>query len=73
MFGDIYPTKYMGKTTDMFGRLKFQLPQNLPFQAKTCATGRASKIELLMLVSEVMVIFKLKSTLWLVYEIHEMS
>ena len=63
MFGDIYPMKYTGKTTDMFERLKFQLPQNLPFQAKTCTVGRASKIELLMLVSDLMVIFKLKNTL----------
>ena len=30
-FGDIYPTKYMGKTIDMFGRLKFQLQVNLLF------------------------------------------
>ena len=27
MFGDIYPTKYMGKITATFGMLKFQLPQ----------------------------------------------
>ena len=31
VFGDIYPTKYVGKTTDTFGRLEFQLPVNLPF------------------------------------------
>ena len=26
MFGDIYPMKYMGKTTDMFGSLKVWPP-----------------------------------------------
>ena len=35
MFGDIYPTKCMGKTSDMFGRMKFRLPQNIPLQVKT--------------------------------------
>ena len=54
--------KYMGKTTDTFGRLKFELPHNLPFQAKTCTVGRASKTELLMLVSDLMVIFRLRNT-----------
>ena len=27
----VYPMNYMGKTTDTFLWLKFQLPQNLPF------------------------------------------
>ena len=43
-FGDIYPTKYMRKATDMFGRMKIWLLQNLPFQAKTCTASRTSKI-----------------------------
>ena len=30
VFGDIYPTKIYEKTTVMFGRVKFQLPQNPP-------------------------------------------
>ena len=30
VLGDIYPTKYIGKTNDTFGRLKFQFPVNLP-------------------------------------------
>ena len=60
------------KATDTFGRLKFQLPQNQPFKAETCAAGRVSKIELLMLVSEVMVISRLKNTQWHFYGIHGM-
>ena len=31
VFGDIHATKYIGKTTDVFEKLKFQLPVNLPF------------------------------------------
>ena len=50
----------MGKTTDMFFRSKFQLPQNSPFKTKTCAAGRASNIELSMLVLDFMVKFRLK-------------
>ena len=34
VFGDIYPTKYMGTTTDTFGRLKSQLPLNLQYHFK---------------------------------------
>ena len=34
MFGDIYPIKYMRKTTDTFGRMKFQLTQTYPFKPK---------------------------------------
>ena len=50
MFGDIYPTKYIGKTTDIFGRSKFQL-QNFCYKPKlTYAVDRASHLELLMLV-----------------------
>ena len=52
--------KYMGKTTDIFRRMKFWLPQNLLFQAKTCAAGRASKIELSMLVLDIVMISRLK-------------
>ena len=42
MVGDIYPTKIYGKTTDTLEKLKFQLPQNLLFLAKTFAASRAS-------------------------------
>ena len=59
MFGDTYPTKYMGITTDTFRRLKFRLLINLPFYTKTYNTDRATKIELLMLVLETMVISRL--------------
>ena len=52
--------KYMGKATDVFGRSKYQLPQNSPFEAKTCAAGRANNIELLMLVLDFTVNSKLK-------------
>ena len=34
----------MGKTTDTFFGSKFQLPQNSPFYAKTCAADRANNI-----------------------------
>ena len=51
VFSDIYPMKHIGKTTDTFGRLKFQLPQNLPFKAKPYAAGREDNIKLLLLVS----------------------
>ena len=47
MIGNIYPTKYMGKTTDMPGRLKFQLPVNLLFQAKPYAVDGASEIRVI--------------------------
>ena len=54
MFGDrgnSYPMNYMGKTTDTFGTLKFQLPQNLWFKPKfLLQVHRESNIELLMLV-----------------------
>ena len=72
MFGDIYPMSYMGKTTDTFGRLKFRLQVNSPFQAKTYAADRATKTELLMLVSDIMVISRLKNTQWYLYGIHGM-
>ena len=42
--------RYVGKTTDTFGRLKFWLPQNLPFQGKTYGAGRASNIELMLVL-----------------------
>ena len=35
----------MGETIDTFGRLKFCLSQNLPFQAETCTAGRAKVID----------------------------
>ena len=57
MFGDIYPMKYMGKTTDMFGRMKFWLAQNF-----TYAISRESRIELSMLFSDFMVNSRLKNT-----------
>ena len=72
MYNDIYPIKYMGKTTDMFGRLKFWLPQNPSFQAKTCAAGRANNIDLLMLVLDFVVNSRLKNTQWHFYGIHGM-
>ena len=65
--------KYMGKRTDRFGRMKFQPPQTLPFQAKTNAASRESKIELLILVSDFMVNPRLKNTQWHFYGIHGMS
>ena len=38
----------MGKLTDKFGRLKFWLPQNLPFKGKTYPAGRTSNKELVI-------------------------
>ena len=73
MFGDIYPTNYMGQTTDIFGRLKFRLPVNLQFLAKSYAADRATKIVLLMLVMEVMVISRLKNIQWYIYGIYGIS
>ena len=52
--------KYMGKAIDTFGMLKFQPPLKQKFETKTCAVGRASKIELLMLVLYLMMISRLK-------------
>ena len=40
----------MGKTTDIFGRMNFWLPQNLLFYAKNYTESRESEIELLILV-----------------------
>ena len=54
--------KYMGKTIDTFWWLKIQLPQNLPLQAKSYVAGRANNTELLMLVSDFNVNYRLKST-----------
>ena len=66
--------KCMSRTTDAFEELKFWLAQNQPFEAKTfAAAGRASKIELLFLVLNVMVISRLKSTQCHFYGIHGMS
>ena len=53
--------------------MKFQPPQTLPFQAKTNAASRESKIELLILVSDFMVNSRLKNTQWHFYRIHGMS
>ena len=47
----------MGKTTDMFGRWKFWVPVNLPFEAKTHAASRERNIELLILLSDFMMNF----------------
>ena len=44
----------MGKTTDTFFGSKFQLPQ-ITVLNQTCAAGRASNIELSMLVLDIMV------------------
>ena len=76
MFGDIYSTKYMGKITDTFGRMKFRLPQNISGSVKPkliSASSRESKIKLLMLVSDFMVNSRLKSTQWHFNGIHGMS
>ena len=62
MCGDIYPKKYIGKTTDTFGRSKFRLLQNPLFEAKTCAACRASNIKSLMLVLDFVVDSILKNT-----------
>ena len=53
--------KYMGKTTDGFGRPKFWLSQNTVL-SQTCTAGRANNIELSMLVLDFVVNFKLKNT-----------
>ena len=63
----------MGKTTDTFFESKFWLPQNSPFQAKTCAAGRANNVELSMLVLNFMVKHRLKNTRWNFCGIHGMS
>ena len=52
--------KYMGKRTDTFWWLKLRLPQTLPFYAKSYAAGRANNTELLMLVLDFKVNFRLK-------------
>ena len=50
-----------GNTTDRFGRKILAIPHNLPFSAKNyAAASRESKIELLKLVSDFMMIFRLK-------------
>ena len=56
VFGDIYRMKYMAKTTDMFGSMKFWFKPKL-----TYAAGRESMIELLELVSDFMVNSRLKN------------
>ena len=50
----------MRKATDMFGRMKLRLPQDLSFSAKIYAASRESKIELLILVSDFTVNSRLK-------------
>ena len=60
----------MGKSSDTFGRLKFQLLQNQPFQAKLVLQIEQARQELLILASEVMVNFRLKNIQWHFYEIH---
>ena len=63
MFGDIYPTKYMGKTTDMFRRLKFRLPVNLRFYCNTYAASREKQYRVIntTVVSDFMVDSMLKN------------
>ena len=73
MFGDIYPAKFMGKTTDTFGRLKFWLSVKLLFQSKTYAASRESNIELLMLGSGFMVNSTLNNTQRYLCGIHGIS
>ena len=63
----------MGIATDTFVGSKFQLSQNSPFEAKTCAAGRANNIGLSMLVLDFMVKCRLKNTQWNFYGIHGMS
>ena len=53
MLGDIYSTKYIGKTSNTFGMMKFCLPQKLLFEAKTYAASKESKTELLMLYFQI--------------------
>ena len=57
LFHEIY-----GKRTNTFWWLKICLPQALPLQAKSYATGRANNTELLMLVSDFKVNSRLKTT-----------
>ena len=59
MYGDIYPTKYIEKATDTFLGRNFGCHKT-QFQAKTCTAGRASNIELSMLVLNFMVKYRLK-------------
>ena len=66
MFGDIYPTRYMRKATDTFGRLKFRLPINLPFYAKAYAPDRSINIQLKWK-------YRLTNTLGYFCGTHEMS
>ena len=63
----------MGKTTDTFGRLRFCLPLNLPFEANTYAAGRESNIELLILVSDFIVNSILKNSQRYFFGMHGMS
>ena len=51
----------MEKTTDMSGRLKFWLPQNLLIKAKIYAADRSNNLELLILVLDFKVDYKLKT------------
>ena len=51
--------KYMGRTTNMFGRLKFDYHKTCHL-SQNYAAGRASNIKLLMLVLEFKVNYRLK-------------
>ena len=64
MFGNIDPTKYMGETTDMLEGRNFGCYKPFLFQAKTYAVDRASNLELLMLVLDFKVDYRLKNTQW---------
>ena len=50
MYGNVYPTKYMGKTTDTFGRLKFGCHKTYCFKSKVMLQVEQATQELLMLV-----------------------
>ena len=52
MFGDIYPTTYMGKTTDLSGMMKFQLPRVETYRFKPKLHYPASIIITVLLITE---------------------
>ena len=59
--------KYIGKSTDTFGWLKFKLSQ------ETYVAGRVNNTELLMPVLDFMVKSRLKITQWTFCKIHGIS
>ena len=54
----------MGETTDMLEGQNFGCYKPFLFQAKTYAVDRASNLELLMLVLDFKVDYRLKNTQW---------